>query len=229
MPLLLYCVAEAAIGHDTQTGVAGLPVERMESSGISVSYSRNSTADAWLKTPVKNAAREFHKVQQKMFDSLPIVPFRFPTTFEDEERLRQHLNEHAAEYHELLRRFATCVQIDIALSQSASPPAESGTQFLRDRQNRVQTLERVAGQLHVATQPVIRDWRLRSTSSSLRCFALLERRHVGEFNERIKATALADGITARVSGPWPVAEFLDLTEPDVARADIEKPNAGKNP
>jgi Gas vesicle synthesis protein GvpL/GvpF len=215
MPLLLYCVAEAGIEHITQSGVAGLLVERIESCGISAFYSQHSTADTWLKMHVKDAAREFHKIQQKIFASSAIVPFRFPTMFETEEKLRQHLNQHAKEYEELLQRFTNCVQIDILLSQSAAPAAESGAQFLRDRQNRARTFERGAEHLHTAAQPAIKDWRQRSTSKGLRCFALLERKGVEEFNERIKAASLPDGITARVSGPWPVAEFLDIKNSDV--------------
>lgn len=215
MPLLLYCVAEAGIEHITQTGVAGLPVERMESCVISAFYSQSSTADAWLKMPIKDAAHEFHAVQQKIFNSSAIVPFRFPTIFENEDSLGQHLNEHAKEYKKLLQRFATCVQIDILLSQPAAPAAESGTQFLRDRQSRARLLERAAEHFHAAVLPAIKDWRQRSASNGFRCFALLERKRAEEFNERIKAASLPDGITARVSGPWPVAEFLDTKNSDV--------------
>lgn len=210
MPLLLYCVADAGTSLNGQTGVAGSSVERLKHSDFAVFYSQSSTADAWLQTPIKDAARQFHKVHHSLFLSSPIVPFRFPTILESEVELREHLNQHAAEYQELLCRFADMVQMDIAFTRPPAPVAGSGTEYLRERQRLAGSLEQAAAQLRLAAGTLVQDWRRRSVFTGLRCFALLERKRVDQFNERIKSVSLPPGVSARVSGPWPVAEFLEI-------------------
>ena len=210
MPLLLYCVAEASAARNSGTGVASSLVACSEHSSLSIFYSENQSTESWLKSPVRISAKEFHRVQQELFRSAAIIPFRFPTILESHEKLRGHLSEHAARYRDLLHRFSNFAQMDIALTQAASPQAaSSGGEYLRDRQARTHTLEQLAAEFRRKVGPLIADWRQRSTSNGLRCFALVERKRVEEFNERMKTASVSPGVGARVSGPWPVAAFLD--------------------
>ena len=211
MPLLLYCVAEASAALDSGTGVASSVVARSEHSGLSMFYSENQSTESWLKSPVRNSAKEFHRIQQALFRSAAIIPFRFPTILESHEKLRQHLSEHAAEYQTALNQFAKFVQMDIALTQAPSASAiSSGREYLRDRQRRTHTLEQLAAEFRREVEPLISDWRQRSTSNGLRCFALVERKRVAGFNQKMKTASVSPDVSARVSGPWPVAAFLDL-------------------
>jgi hypothetical protein len=191
--------------------VAGSPVSTLEYSGLGVFYSENASADTWLRAPLRTSAEEFHRVQRELFSRGAIIPFRFPVVLENQNKLREHLDERAGEYKNLLRRFATSVQMDVFLAHIASLSAQpSGATYLRERQERNHALEQFASELRKQAKPLAKDWRQRTVSNGLRCFALVEREHVEEFNEKMKMLAVPTAFSARVSGPWPVAEFADF-------------------
>jgi Gas vesicle synthesis protein GvpL/GvpF len=208
--ILLYCVTTGPPSTHSQPGVAGSLVSRLEHSGLTIFFSENSTTDLWLKTPLSKSANEFHRVQQEIFRGTAIIPFRFPTILEDGDKLRAHLEERSGEYRSLLARFASFVQIDITVTQTASSPPPSGAEYLRERQGRNQTLDEFTTLLRSEAGTLAKDWRQRSIANGLRCFALIERNQIQEFNERMKTVSMPSQLSARVSGPWPVAEFLDF-------------------
>jgi gas vesicle protein GvpL/GvpF len=211
MALLLYCVAGPSAALSSRTGVAGAAVLRFEHSGLVAFYSANATPDVWLRTPLRTSASEFHQVQRELFHTQAIIPFRFPTILESRDELRKHLDERSTEYNTLLRRFADCVQMDISLTYA--PAAErqtSGADYLRQRQNRNQALEQFASQLRIAAGPLAQGWQERSLANGVRCFALVAREQVQDFNEIMEKVVVPPDLSARVSGPWPVAEFLDF-------------------
>jgi hypothetical protein len=211
MAVLLYCIANPSASLNSKAGVAGSPVSTLEYSGLGVFNSENATADIWLRAPLRTSAEEFHRIQRELFSKVPIIPFRFPTILESQDKLREHLEQRAGEYKNLLRRFATSVQMDVFLTLATAPTAQpSGAVYLRERQERSHTLEQFASDLRTHAEPLVKDWRQRTVSNGLRCFALLERKHVEEFNEKMKMLAVPSALGARVSGPWPVAEFLDF-------------------
>jgi hypothetical protein len=146
-----------------------------------------------------------------LFSECPIIPFRFPTVLENQDKLRKHLDERAGEYKNLMHRFATSVQMDVFLAHTTALSTNpSGAVYLRERQERNHALEQFATELRTHAEPLVKDWRQRTVSNALRCFALLERKHVEEFNEKMKMLAVPSALGARLSGPWPVAEFLDF-------------------
>ena len=210
MAILLYCVTSDSPSKHSQPGVAGSLVSHLEHSGLTIFFSENPTTDLWLKTPLSKSANEFHRVQQEIFRGTAIIPFRFPTILEDGEKLRAHLEERSGEYIRLLARFANFVQIDVTITHTASSPPPSGAEYLRERQGRNQTLDAFATQLRSEAGTLAKDWRQRSIANGLRCFALVERNQIQEFNERMKTVSMPFQLSARVSGPWPVAEFLDF-------------------
>ena len=212
MPLLLYCIAKpSALLNEPPVGVAGCPVSRLEVPNLAAFVSRNSDSGIWLRTPLRTSALEFHRVLVELFNSAAIIPFRFPTIFEDEQALTKPLDERSDEYNAFLEKFGYSAQMEARVSYSGdgdSAPAVSGTVYLRVRQNRKRALEDVASQLGIAVRSVAHEWRQRSMQSGLLCFALVERYRVAEFKERMGRLRIPAGMSVRVSGPWPVAEFL---------------------
>ena len=212
MALLLYCVADSLARLNSQTGVAGSMVSESELTGLKVFYSENSTSDIWLREPLRTSATQFHSVQQELFRAGAILPFRFPTILESCDKLREHLDLRSTEYKSLLRRFANRAQMDLALTHATTPPASlSGGDYLRERQTRNRLLHAFAANLHALATPLAKDWRQRSVSNGLRCFALVEREQVHEFHEKMKTVYAPPQLSVRISGPWPVAEFLDFS------------------
>ena len=211
MAVLLYCVADQSASLNSKTGVAGSPVSSFDHSAVAIFYSESATADTWLRAPLRTSAEEFNRVQRKLFSKVPIIPFRFPTILESEDKLREHLDQRAEEYKKLLQRFAACVQMDVFLTlTTAHSTNPSGAVYLRERQERNRALEQFAAELRTHAEPLPKEWRQRSVSNGLRAFALVERKQVQEFNERMKTLDVPGTVSARISGPWPVAEFLDF-------------------
>jgi hypothetical protein len=183
----------------------------LDHSGLGVFYSESVSADTWLRVPLRSSAEEFHRVQRELFSKGPVVPFRFPTILESDDKLREHLDQRGEEYKNLLLRFATSVQMDVFLTHTTALTAHpSGATYLRERQEKNHSLEQFAAELRKHAEPLVKDWRQRMVSNGLRCFALLERKHVKEFNEKMRTLPVSSALGARISGPWPVAEFLDF-------------------
>ena len=145
MAILLYCIAkfDAPITHPS-TGVAGDTVVRVELGNLAAFTSNNPDKSNWLRLPLQTAALEFHRVLSEVFKSSAIIPFRFPTVFDNEEQLTQRLQERANEYTALLDKFRDLVQMEIRVSNpDLKKPAESGTQYLKLRQIMNATIDKV--------------------------------------------------------------------------------------
>src|ERR1700731_3105783 len=98
MAILLYCIAKCDVQvSNSLTGVAGDPVVRTEIGPLTTFTSHNTDSAVWLRPELKASALEFHRVLSEVFKSAAIIPFRFPTVFENEEQLAEHLRERSSE------------------------------------------------------------------------------------------------------------------------------------
>jgi hypothetical protein len=216
MAILLYCVTSEAASSDVGAGVAGLPVLHCRQTGLDALFSRDTSADSWTGAALKRSAREFHNVLHRIFTSGAIVPFRFPTLMRDEDELATHLRENATEYSAHLRKFENSVQMEISISHSqpastASAPG-SGAEYLRARQQQLDELQSIEKQIQELAANTVQSWRDRQVSNALRLFALVPRNSVTAFHERLKKFSVPPKLAVRISGPWPVTEFLELKQ-----------------
>jgi len=214
MSLLLYCVAKpSALQDESQPGVAGTPVSRIEGSDLAAFVSRSDHREVWLQAPLSTSALEFHRVLTELFESAAIIPYRYPTILENDQELTELLNQRSGEYNTLLSKFENWTQMEARVSHSvsgSSAPTGSGTEYLLERQRRQRALADFGSELGAAAFSVAGEWRQRSVKSGLRCFALVERNRVVDFKEKMRSISVPAGLKVRVSGPWPVTEFLDL-------------------
>lgn len=217
MAILLYCVAEADLPvNGVLTGVARVPVLRLERQGLATFASQSSKAEVWMRTPLSEAALEFHNVLEELFRSSAVIPFRFPTILDSEQELYEHLEQRATAYKSLIEKFRTSVQLE-ALVTYAHPAQDksgvaSGTEYLREKQRRADALEGLASSLQFAAGEVAKQWRTRIIQGGVRCFALVERELVTSFRNAVENVPLPNGFKLRVSGPWPATEFLNLSQ-----------------
>jgi hypothetical protein len=216
MSILLYCITEQSESSDVGPGVAGLPVLVYKEAGLDAMFSRNTRAESWTGASLKRSAREFHNVLHRAFSSRTIVPFRFPTLMRDEAELAAHLRDNAPEYSAQLQKFERSAQMDISITHvertSLGTSRGSGAEYLRTRQKRSDELQGVAKQLQQLASETARSWRDRLASDHLRLFALVDRTDVAAFRERLKKLSVPQSLNIRVSGPWPVTEFLELKQ-----------------
>lgn len=220
MPLLVYCITEtAAVASVQRQGVNDCPIEIIEHDGLRcfVSQSVSQLADG----SIREAALAFHRVTEEIFKQTAVIPFRFPTILSAESEAIAHLKEHSEEYRVALTRLRDMVQMEIRLhfrdsrSQEGLPeprpgtePKPSGTEYLRKLQARHAKLEAAAKEFRQASSRLTKGWRQRDSSEGIRCFILIERGSVGEFQSGVQAIEVDPEIEARLSGPWPTSHFL---------------------
>ena len=211
MPILLYCISHSS-GHNTTSliGVAGMPVTHTRTGELIAFYSIAPDTTIWLQRPLHIAAIEVHRVCNDVFKSAAIIPFRFPTIFETERDLEKHLIEESAEYDSILTKFRNLVQMEVRITGAKlRNPVESGTDYLQRRQQSIRAAERFSYELQQRASGFVAEWRHRSIKDGVRAFALVKRNEVGEFQNSMRLMYVPDGLAVRVSGPWPVSEFIE--------------------
>lgn len=210
MPILLYCISKHDVHtSDSLSGVAGDPVVRVEIGELAAFSSNNADSGIWLKSPLRDSALEFHRVIGEIFKSAAVIPFRFPTIFGGEDELRQHLKERADEYNSALEKFANDVQMEVRIANHRPEvSAQSGTNYLRQKQSALRANEEFAGEIERILFPLAKDWRKRTSKEGIRAFALIARGNVKAFEDAMRQISIPDRLQVRVSGPWPVSEFL---------------------
>ncbi|MGH9517002.1 MAG: GvpL/GvpF family gas vesicle protein [Terriglobales bacterium] len=213
MAILLYCVAkDDAPDTELLTGVAGDPVVRIELADLAMFTSSNAEKSNWLRPQLQSSALEFHRVLSKVFNSIAIVPFRFPTIFDDEEQLSERMRERASEYAALLDKFRELAQMEIRITNpDLKNPAESGAQYLKLRQTSSSMIDKFTAELRATLSKMSQDWRQRPSKDGIRTFVLIHRNHVGDFRNIMRDTPVPRELTVRVSGPWPVSEFIEAS------------------
>jgi gas vesicle protein GvpL/GvpF len=211
MPILLYCVTKrGAAANDSSIGVSDLPVFLWTFPQFDLFASRAPDPAVWLKRELRTSAVEFHRVLRRIFEATAIVPFRFPTIFDTSEQVEEHVQQRSGEYVSLLDRFADSVQMEIRVSGgTTSSRAQSGTDYLKLRQQSVQAAEQFASQLKGDLSSVLQEWRQRMARNELHAFALISRNKTEQFKKAAVAIVVPQGLQARVSGPWPVSEFIE--------------------
>jgi hypothetical protein len=213
MAILLYCIAKRdAPATGSLTGVAGDPIARVELGTLAAFTSSNTDKSNWLRPQLQTSALEFHRVLSEIFKSTAIVPFRFPTVFDNEGQLIERLQERATKYSALLGKFRDLVQMEIRITSAAiKKPAESGAQYLKLRQTENAMIEKFAAELRAILSALLQDWRQRSSKDGIRAFALINRNQVVDFRTMLRNMPVPRELGVRASGPWPVSEFIELS------------------
>jgi hypothetical protein len=211
MAILLYCIAKVdASAPDSLTGVAGDPLVRVQLGSLAAFTSSSTEKSTWLGPRLQASALEFHRVLSEVFKSTAIIPFRFPTIFDNEEQLIADLQERATEYGALLTKFRDLVQMEIRItSPDLKKPAESGTQYLKLRQTATAMIGKVMAELRETLSELPQDWRERTSKDGIRAFVLIGRNRITDFRKMMLNTPVPRELSVRASGPWPVSEFME--------------------
>jgi hypothetical protein len=211
MAILLYCVAKGDVpGVELLTGVAGDPVVRIELADLAMFTSSNTDKSTWLRPQLQTSALELHRVLSEVFKSTAIIPFRFPTIFDDEEQLSERMRERASEYAVLLDKFRELAQMEIRITNpDLNRRTESGTQYLKLRQTSTSMIDEFTAGLRATLSELSQDWRQQASKDGVRAFVLIHRNQVADFRNVMRYTRVPRELRVRVSGPWPVSEFIE--------------------
>lgn len=214
MPLLLYCMtdAETAVGP-LPPGVREATVESLAEGGVRCFYSRVESLGVNAESFRADALR-FHAVLREILDRAAVAPFRFPTLLESESELREFLAGQAPAYAQDLQRLRGMVQMEVRIRPAvALPEPQSGKEYMHARLAEERLLNGHADAVRAATGELVLEWHTRHESGGLRCYALIGREQVADFERGLRARAPVEGASIVVSGPWPASEFLHVPNP----------------
>lgn len=159
----------------------------------------------------KEDALQFYATVQAFFDRVAVIPFRFPTLLESAEKLHEFLEQKSEAYVAALHRLRDSVQMElrVTVGTSAAASEPSGKEYMTTRLVQKQVLDAAAIGLRSALEELSSDWRRREAREGLRCYALVARARIKEFQEQARSLAFGDEVRILVSGPWPATEFLE--------------------
>lgn len=211
--LLAYCIAEQQSQFDAPLrGVEGEPVRWIDVAALRCFFSDFGLPMA--EQPAPEILTAFNQVLHAIFSHTTIIPFRFPTVVENEGVLRQFLESRSSDYRAALHRLHNMVQMDVRLilepvpAPAASP--QSGKSYLEHRRARHRELQSLLDRFRCAADSLAQGWVQRDSPSGARGFALVDRSTLPLFLEKIGRVLTPAGISARVTGPWPPSEFVEL-------------------
>lgn len=219
MPLLAYCIAEAGSKIEAPShGVQGALVRTQTEAGLTCFLSEYDPS-ARRANHVRETALAFNRVLQDLLNQVAIIPFRFPTLLTDESEIRTFLQQHAAEYRDVLDRLRGVVQIEVNLTVKNPPQSEgSGKDYLLSRQQSNRRLADAADRVRQQLGTHIQGWHQHQRSNATRCYMLVSRRDLGSAFEKLRELKMPSELQARVTGPWPPTEFIALPRDAQAKA-----------
>ena len=211
--VLAYCITEKQNQFDVPPrGVDGEPVRWIDAAALRCFFS--NFGSPLTDQPAPEILTAFNRVLHALFSQAAIIPFRFPTVVENEDVLRQFLESRSSEYRAALHRLHNKVQMDVRLIlepvAASEPPPRSGKSYLEDRQARRQEVQSVLDKFRCTANSLAESWVQRDTPSGARGFALVDRSALPLFLEKIGRVLTPAGISARVTGPWPPSEFVEV-------------------
>lgn len=204
MPRLPYCVVlTKALVKPPAIGVLDANVQSADIDELTVLSSELGMSQITPQT-FQQSALEFHRVVHAAFAEAAVIPFRFPTWLSADE-LANHVQKESTTYRSFLTKHADHVQMELRIAQASvvSPPDATGTQHLRRRAAQFHEIDNAAQELKHLLAAEALEWRERDIPEGKRLYALVERRAIAAFRERLSEHGL------RVSGPWPATEFLE--------------------
>ena len=125
--------------------------------------------------------------------------------------MRAQLRQESIRYKDFLLKHADHVQMEarVAPNESGIQAGSTGAEYLRAR---AAQLRRATGQSKEIKNLVAEkalEWREQDTPDGVRLYALVSRKSIEEFREKLKRSSVP------VSGPWPATEFFpQLREKD---------------
>lgn len=243
------------------TGVAGEPVRTISSAGL-IAYVSTVPLEEFGEEPLRRSledldwlgrtARLHHHVVEAVAEATPTAPVRLVTVYNDEEQVRELLEQKHDDFIEVLSRIADRQEwgVKAYVDPAVPPPAEGqaeaatkssspGTAYLKKRQASLRTREeewrRATGRaehIHDILRSVAvasrrhppQDPELsgRTEWMALNASYLVDRERSAEFG-RLVDSLRGEGIDVELTGPWVPYSFTAPIETVEGRAPDDGP------
>ena len=190
-------------------GVNAAPVQRTSFGDLCL---LSSELD-WPFDPgrMQKSAVEFHEVVHQVFRQTAVIPFRLLSVFDDQQAFTAFATENREGVLQDLDRLKEFVQMECVIFPAPSlTPVDrsSGRAYLEQKAVALRSSEAFAHALQGAVADLSREVHVREGRNGTRIFVLLERGHENDFRQAVAAIPIPNHLARRMSGPWPVAEFL---------------------
>jgi len=86
----------------------------------------------------------------------------------------------------------------------------SGKTYLQQKSALQREAQSILQEFRRVSHLVAEEWGQGAAQGGIRAFALVERSSLATFLEKIAKVPIPTGISARVTGPWPPSEFIEL-------------------
>jgi hypothetical protein len=93
----------------------------------------------------------------------------------------------------------------------SSFPSQSGKSYLEDRKARYEQAQSILNEFRRISDSIAEEWVQVDISSGIRGFALVDRSFLPVFLQKIGLVPTPAGVSARITGPWPPSEFVEIT------------------
>ena len=207
------------------TGVSNRPLQVLEKDELRAIWSEVE----WPFDPgaLQQNAIDFHHVLTTVFSQTAIVPFRLLSIFDGQDALAALIAERQADFIDDLRRLHDFVQMECVIFPRPQPKPESisGKAYLAARAEVLNDIQGYVQNLKTGLHDLIADVRVRDMRSGSRIFALVQRGKEKQFRSAVEEAPVPEGMSRRISGPWPPAQFLSdpLKMPQGTNVTTENP------
>jgi hypothetical protein len=164
---------------------------------------------------MQRSALEFHEVVRHVFNQTAVIPFRLLSVFEDQQSLEAFVAENQTRFLNDLERLKGFVQMECVVYPAPSQRqgqaragSTSGRAYLEKKAVAMRSSEGFAQAVRDAVAHLGHEVRVRDGKNGTRIFVLVERGRESDFRQAVSALPLPQHLSRRISGPWPVAEFL---------------------
>lgn len=202
-------------------GVQAAPVQVIHHNGLDLLWS----GVEWPFDPerMQRGAVEFHGVVHHLFNQTAVIPFRLLSIFEDEAELTAFAAEHQERFLDDLERLQHFVQMEFVVYPAPArvqPDTISGKAYLEQKAGLRRAIEQHVRRVREALGELSQQVVVREAKSGHRVFVLAERGKEEAFRGAVKGIGVPEGLSRRMSGPWPAAEFLSerVKTPQIAGA-----------
>src|ERR1700761_2320528 len=235
-----YCIAERSAfselaRHRRPMPLAGVPglfgnqIFLFPAADLAVVVSEHLADDAarLIGPEAQTAARDHARVVSGCFDRSTVLPFRFATTFEDDDALRRSVRSNQRHFMANVERLRGKAEMHLKVlvddvcpeARGSSQPQAAGQQYLsqlresasrqRERQSRARAL---SVQMHRMFLPLAEEITCKRTDSGkmlLDIAHLVDKKTVERYqNKYSSATLQMKDCNMQLSGPWPPYHFV---------------------